>query len=62
MKKAPLFLISVALFWGMVKLLQKTKDNHQAFTQREQEILNQIAVNYNENEIPSFLRARGKSI
>ncbi len=57
MKKVPLFLISVALFWGMIKLLQKTKDNHQVFTQREQGMLNQIGVGYKDNEIASFLRA-----
>jgi len=62
MKKGSLFLISVALLWGMIKLLQKTKDNHQVFTQREQAIPNQIAVGYNDNEIASFLRASEKSI
>ena len=62
MKKGSLFLISVALLWGMIKLLQKTKDNHEVFTQREQEIPNQIAVGYKDNEIASFLRASEKSI
>jgi len=62
MKKGSLFLISVTLLWGMIKLLQKTKDNHQVFTQREQAIPNQIAVGYNDNEIASFLRASEKSI
>ena len=62
MKKGSLFLISVALLWGMIKLLQKTKDNHEVFTQREQEISNQIAVGYKDNEIASFLRASEKSI
>jgi DNA-binding NarL/FixJ family response regulator len=62
MKKGSLFLISVTLLWGMMKLLQKTKDNHQVFTQREQAIPNQIAVGYNDNEIASFLRASEKSI
>jgi DNA-binding NarL/FixJ family response regulator len=62
MKKGSLFLISVTLLWGMIKLLQKTKDNHQVFTQREQEIPNQIAVGYKDNEIASFLRASEKSI
>jgi len=60
MKKVSLFLTSVALFWGMIKLLQKTKDNHQVFTQREQEILNQTAVGYKDNEIASFLRTSEK--
>ena len=46
----------------MIKLLQKTKDNHEVFTQREQEISNQIAVGYKDNEIASFLRASEKSI
>ena len=62
MKKGSLFLISVTLLWGMIKLLQKTKDNHQVFNQRQQEILNQIAVGYKDNEIASFLRASEKSI
>jgi len=62
MKKGSLFLISVTLLWGMIKLLQKTKDNHEVFTQREQEIPNQIAVGYKDNEIASFLRASEKSI
>lgn len=62
MKKVSLFLISVALFWGIIKLLQKTKDNHQVFTQREQEILNQTAVGYKDNEIAGFLHTSEKSI
>ena len=62
MKKASLFLISVGLLWGMAKLLQKTRDNHQVFAQGEQEIPNQIEINYNDNEIPSFLRASQESI
>jgi DNA-binding NarL/FixJ family response regulator len=57
MKKGPLFLISVTLLWGMIKLLEKTKGNQQVFTQREQEIPNQITVGCNDNEIASFLRA-----
>ena len=55
MKKVSLFLISVALFGGMIKLLQKTKDNHQVFTQREQEIIDHTAIGYKDNEIASFL-------
>jgi DNA-binding NarL/FixJ family response regulator len=62
MKKVSLFLISVTLLWGMIKLLEKTKDNQQVFTQREQDKLNQIAVGYKDNEIASFLRASKKSI
>lgn len=62
MKKFSLFLISVTLFSGMIKLLQKTKDNLQLFTQREQEILNQIAVGYNENEITGLLHRSERSI
>ncbi len=55
MKKFSLFLISITLFLGMVKLLQKTKDNLQLFTHREQEILKLIAVGYNDNEIAGLL-------
>jgi len=62
MKKVSLFLISVTLFWGIIKLLQKTKENHQLFTQRELEIPNQIVLGYKENEIASFLRASGRRI
>jgi len=62
MKKVSFFLISVTLLWGMMRLLQKAKDNQQGFTQREQEIPNPIAVGYNDNEIASFLRASQKSI
>jgi DNA-binding NarL/FixJ family response regulator len=62
MKKFSLFLISVTLFWGMIKLLQKTKDNLQLFTHREQEILSQIAVGYNDNEIAGLLHTSGRSI
>jgi len=62
MKKVSLFLISVTLLWAMIKLLEKTKDNHQVFTQREREIPSQLAVGYDDNEIASFLRASGKSI
>jgi DNA-binding NarL/FixJ family response regulator len=43
-------------------LLQKTIDNYQVFTQREQEILNQIAVGYKDNEIASLLHTSEKSI
>ena len=58
MKKASLFLISVTLLWAMIKLLEKRKDNHEVFTQREQEIPNLLAAGYDDNEIASFLRAR----
>ena len=61
MKKVSLFLISATLLWAMMKLLE-TKDNHQAFTQREREIPNQFAAGYGDGEIASFLRATGKSI
>jgi len=62
MKKFSLFLISVTLFLGMIKLFKKTKDNLQLFTQREQEILNQIAVGYKDNEIAGLLHTSEKSI
>jgi len=62
MKKVSLFLISVALSWGMIKLLQKTKDDDQDFTQREHKIPNPIAVGYKDNEIASFLRSSEESI
>jgi len=62
MKKASLFLISVTLLWAMIKLLENTKDNHQVFTQREEEIPSLLAAGYDDNEIASFLRASGKSI
>jgi len=62
MKKLSLFLISVTLFLGMIKLFKKTKDNHQVFAQREQEILNQIAVGYKDNEIAGLLHTSEKSI
>jgi DNA-binding NarL/FixJ family response regulator len=62
MKKFALFLISVTLFLGMIKLLQKTKENLQLFTQREQEILNDIAIGYSENEISELLHASERSI
>ena len=62
MKKFSLFLISVTLFLGMLKLLQKTKDNLQLLTQREQEILNQIAVGYNESEIAGLRHRSERSI
>jgi len=62
MKKVSLFLISVALSWGMIKLVQKMKDNHQVFTKREEEILKQIAVGYDEKEISGLLRTSEKSI
>jgi DNA-binding NarL/FixJ family response regulator len=55
MKKYPLFLISVALFWGMIKILQKTRENIELFTHREQEILDLIALGYNDNEIAGLL-------
>ncbi len=58
MKKASLFLISVTLSWAMIKLLENTRDNHQVFTQREEEIPSLLAAGYDDNEIASFLRAR----
>ncbi len=58
MKKASLFLISVTLLWAMIKLLENTRDNHQVFTQREEEIPSLLAAGYDDNEIASFLRAR----
>ncbi len=60
MKKISLFLISVTLLWAMIKLLEKAKDNHEVFTQREQEIPNLLAAGYDDNEIAGFLRAREK--
>jgi DNA-binding NarL/FixJ family response regulator len=62
MKKASLFLISVTLLWAMIKLLEKRKDNHEVFTQREQEIPNLLAAGFDDNEIASFLRVREKGI
>jgi DNA-binding NarL/FixJ family response regulator len=62
MKKFALFLISVTLFMGMIKLLQKAKDDLQPFTQREQEILNGIVVGYNENEIAGLLHTSERNI
>ncbi len=62
MKKVSLFLISVTLAWAMIRLLEKIKENHQVFTQREQKIPNQFAVGYEDNEIASFLRASERSI
>ncbi len=62
MKKVSLFLISGTLLWAMIKLLEKTKDNHQVFIQREREIPNQFAAGYDGNEIASFLRASGEGI
>ena len=61
MKKVSSLLISAALFWGMIKLLQKTKDNHQVFTQREQEMGNQVGAGYEDDEIASFLRSSQKT-
>jgi len=62
MKKFSFFVISVALFWGIIKLLQKTKDNRQPFTQQEQKILNQIALGYNDNEVAGLLHTTLRSI
>jgi len=62
MKKVSLFLISATLLWAMIKLLEKRKDNHEVFTQREQEIPNLLAAGFDDNEIASFLRAREKGI
>ncbi|HEX3036752.1 MAG TPA: hypothetical protein VHT73_16810 [Thermodesulfobacteriota bacterium] len=62
MKKVSLFLISATLLWAMIKLLEKTKDNHGVFTQREQEIPNLLAAGFDDNEIASFLRASDRSI
>jgi DNA-binding NarL/FixJ family response regulator len=59
MKKFSLFLISVTLFLGVAKLLQKRKE---LFTQQEQEILDQIAVGYNENEIAGLRHRSERSI
>ena len=62
MKKVSLFLISIPLFFGMVRLLQKLKADHQFFTDHEQKILNLIAVGYNDNEIAELLHTSERSI
>ncbi len=62
MKRFSLFLISVALFLGTVKLLQKRRDNLQLLTQQEQEILDQIAAGYSETEIAGLRHRSERSI
>jgi DNA-binding NarL/FixJ family response regulator len=62
MKRLSIFLLSITAIWGITKLLQKAKDNHQPFTQRELEIPNRNAVGYQANEIASFLRASQRRI
>ncbi len=44
------------------KLSQKTNDNSQLFTHRELEVLNLIAVGYNDNEIAGLLHTNGRII
>lgn len=60
MKKFSLFLISITLFWGIIRLLRKT--NLHVFTPREQEILNLIVMGYKDNEIAELLHMSGRSI
>jgi len=57
MKTLPLFLTSVAVFWGVSKLLQKPRANLQVLTRREQDILNLIATAgyMDDNEIADLL-------
>ncbi len=62
MKRFSLFLISVALFLGAAKRLQKRKGNLQLFTQQEQDMLNQIAVGYNDNEIAGLRHRSERNI
>ena len=46
----------------MIKLLQKSKDNRQFFTQREQEMLDLIALGYSDNEIADLLHMSEETI
>ena len=62
MKKLSLFIISVTLFRGIIKLLQKSKNNLQFFTHQEYEILNLIAMGCNDNEIAELLHMSERSI
>ena len=56
MKKILISLLSIILFWEMVRLLRQPKTNLHLLSQREQEILNLIAEGYSESEIAVGLR------
>ena len=62
MKKTSLFLISIPLFVGMMKLLQKSKADLQFLTNHEQKILNLIALGYNDKEIADLLHTSERGI
>lgn len=62
MKTFSLFLISITLFCGVIKLLKKSKADLRFFTQQEQEILNLIAVGYRDNEIAELVHTSERSI
>ena len=61
MRKALLFLISITLFWGMIKLSRKST-SLQFFSRREQEILNLLAVGYKDDEIAELLHSSQRTI
>lgn len=60
MEKLSLFLISITVFCGVTKLLQISKANSQFFDDRDQEILNLIALGYGDNEIAKLLHTSVK--
>jgi DNA-binding NarL/FixJ family response regulator len=62
MKKVSLFLISIPLFFRMIKLVQKSKGDHHFLTHKEQEILNLIAVGCKDKEIAELLHSSERSI
>jgi DNA-binding NarL/FixJ family response regulator len=51
MKKLSLFLISITVLCGAAKLLLTSKAKSPFFDDRDQEILNLIALGYGDNEI-----------
>jgi len=62
MKKALVYLLSIFLFWEMLRLLRQSKTNLHLLSQREKEILKLLAEGYTDSEIAVGLRTSQRVI
>ncbi len=62
MKRISMLLISVTLFYGMIKRVQRSRAHLQFFTHQELEILNLLAVGCQDDEIAELLHAPQQTI
>ena len=62
MKRVSMFLISITLFYGMIKLVQKSRAHLRFFTRQELEILSLLAVGCKDNEIAELLHTSQQTV